>query len=631
MKSKISCFNTALFLKNITMYWPVWASCLVMMLCTIPGKIIYTLYEAKRWYPNGFTNYQSIVLLAKALDISWEIVLVFLAAIVTCMVLFSYLFQAKSANMIHAFPVTRGELYGTNVVTGLLFLLGPQLLSFFIGLFILLGYKVTCVEYFAQFVILLMGMTVLAYAMSVFCAMITGQIFALPVFYLAVNVLYIVVEYCIGFMVEYLGFGLVYNADFDWKNWFSPVVYLLDRVKFYASYRMDENGSVIDGIMCIAGEKLVLGYVGFAILLFVLAFLLYKNRNVECAGDLVAVPVLRPILRWSVGFCAGYVIALIILNIGSLLLYMSRTVVFIILMAAAVLFYIFAQMFISKTFKVFRSIRWWEFLAFIAVTACSFFVLLFCANRMERYVPKEEDIKSVAFEGGTRYTIEGEDMVNVRNWHQQLVNSADDFRSENYWDDYSTRFKIEYELMNGKKITRQYYLPIDERSAGLLEKAYEIEQKPELFVDSFLYGNEPDGMYFDECRIEYRLNNSYYDICLDEEQTHRMEKAVIRDIQAGTLQKYNIWYYEYMDGHSLHQEESKEGICNYLDFIKNYPKGQSESFDTQYYDTTGWNSYNQFYEDDYPKYQTIWFGPDCENVVRLLIEFEIIDSVDDLL
>ena len=45
---------------------------------------------------------------------------------------FSYLYSAKSTNMMHALPVNRLELYVTNYLSGLIFLIVPEIITFFI-------------------------------------------------------------------------------------------------------------------------------------------------------------------------------------------------------------------------------------------------------------------------------------------------------------------------------------------------------------------------------------------------------------------------------------------------------------------------------------------------------------------
>ena len=63
----------------------------------------------------------------------------FLVAIVIAAAVFGYLYQSRSANMIHAFPVTRTELFVTNYLSGLALMAIPQLLAALATNLVILG------------------------------------------------------------------------------------------------------------------------------------------------------------------------------------------------------------------------------------------------------------------------------------------------------------------------------------------------------------------------------------------------------------------------------------------------------------------------------------------------------------
>ena len=108
---------------------------------------------------------------------------------VTGMALFSYLFSAKSANLIHALPVTRKELYFTNVLSGFTFLFIPQLITFMVTVVVCLANGITQVEYVGLWLVSVMGIGFFLFSLVCLCAMFTGQLFALPVYFLVGNFL----------------------------------------------------------------------------------------------------------------------------------------------------------------------------------------------------------------------------------------------------------------------------------------------------------------------------------------------------------------------------------------------------------------------------------------------------------
>lgn len=52
-------------------------------------------------------------------------------------------YKTSCFNMMHALPVSRKELFVTNYLSGLLFLMIPQAISFLISIFVCLGRNIT--------------------------------------------------------------------------------------------------------------------------------------------------------------------------------------------------------------------------------------------------------------------------------------------------------------------------------------------------------------------------------------------------------------------------------------------------------------------------------------------------------
>lgn len=130
MQSGTSCFNKTIFKKNITHFWPIWGIYLVFLLYALPLTLLLSTENpgtgtkvAKQIMEENLARY------ATCLDGALTPMFVFIAATVCAMTVFFYLYQNRSANMIHALPVSRKELYVTNVVSGFLFLIVPQILT----------------------------------------------------------------------------------------------------------------------------------------------------------------------------------------------------------------------------------------------------------------------------------------------------------------------------------------------------------------------------------------------------------------------------------------------------------------------------------------------------------------------
>lgn len=196
MQSGTSCFNKTIFKKNITHFWPIWGIYLVFLLYALPLTLLLSTENpgtgakaAKQIAEDNLARYTTC--LGGALTPMF----VFIAATVCAMTVFFYLYQNRSANMIHALPVSRKELYVTNVVSGFLFLIVPQILTFVITAFVCFARDISRLEYLLYWLLMTMGMSLFAYAGAIVIGMLTGQLLAVPIFYVIANFLYVGIRF----------------------------------------------------------------------------------------------------------------------------------------------------------------------------------------------------------------------------------------------------------------------------------------------------------------------------------------------------------------------------------------------------------------------------------------------------
>ena len=112
MKSKISFFNKTIFLKNVTLSWPIWVVYSLFLLIPMPLSLWLSL--STRNHLNPLTENQMVGEIYYVMEPQYYITVIAITAVVAGMALFSYLYKSQSANMIHSLPVNRTELFGTN-------------------------------------------------------------------------------------------------------------------------------------------------------------------------------------------------------------------------------------------------------------------------------------------------------------------------------------------------------------------------------------------------------------------------------------------------------------------------------------------------------------------------------------
>ena len=159
MKSKTSFFNRTVFKKNVTLYWPIWVCYLLYGMVKVPGQLWSRLQQQ-----TDMTAYARDYALYNSLRLEVDVAAIAIMAVVCGMALFGYLFTQKNAYMIHALPVTRRELYVTNMISGLCFLLIPQALVFLVTVVLCLLKGIASVQFLGLWFLSVMGIAFFLYA-----------------------------------------------------------------------------------------------------------------------------------------------------------------------------------------------------------------------------------------------------------------------------------------------------------------------------------------------------------------------------------------------------------------------------------------------------------------------------------
>lgn len=207
MKSKTSCFNRTIFTKNITMFWPLWVVYLAYLICSEP-LLLWRALTADYYSSTMDATSKAYNIMESAVSIQITAIPTFLFAMAAGLAVFSYLYSSRNANMIHALPVNRKELYITNYLSGLTFLVVPQVVVFVITLLVCLGNQITCIQYLFMGLLASLGVAFFAYSMSVFVAMFTGNIIAMPIFFLVLNYLYVGCLYLVDMIISTVNYGI---------------------------------------------------------------------------------------------------------------------------------------------------------------------------------------------------------------------------------------------------------------------------------------------------------------------------------------------------------------------------------------------------------------------------------------
>lgn len=131
-----------------------------------------------------------------------------------------------------------------------------------------------------------MGIAFFLYATVCFCVMFTGQLFALPVYFLAVN--YVAFAFSSGarYVIGYLGYGLGMNTvpEFLILRILSPMNYLYNNVRFVFRQSYNQETDLMSGVLSYRGLRVLAAYVAAAVVIYLIAYYCYKNAGLKVQG-----------------------------------------------------------------------------------------------------------------------------------------------------------------------------------------------------------------------------------------------------------------------------------------------------------------------------------------------------------
>lgn len=473
MRSVTSYFDRAVFKKTLKRFWPIWAANLVAWLLVFPLNLLARIQNGED------VSYMTARLMR---DTSVFLVIGSIAlAAMTAMAVCSHLYQARSANFFGALPTRREGVFLSVYLAGLCMMLGPNLVIFALMIPVeLLGHALMMTPLLVWLAATCV-MELFFFSFAVFCGMFTGHILALPVFFGVFNAL-AAAAYAVGlFIAREFYYGFAYSEGSLLERivlWLTPA-YQLTQVSCGPADRTLERFEI-------EGGGVLIVYAVAALVFAVAALLLYRRRQMETAGDVVAVPAMRPVFRYGVAVCTGVLFGLAtsaILNLGELGLMASMVI-----WAVAGCFV--AQMLLDKTPKVFRK---WKGSAAIALAFIAAFVVIgFDLTGYETRVPQSGQVASAEvtglrcapYDSGSYWsneTVTDPEMVEtVVQLHRKAVELRDKWALPR-GDYIGWNFEVTYTLQNGKKLARQYTL-YDNRydSNGVIALIQKLVDDPAL-------------------------------------------------------------------------------------------------------------------------------------------------------
>ena len=468
MSSKTSFFNKTVFLKNIRQFWPLWGTYLGILLLTSP-LILYnyynvipdvSVYQLREWVLNSAAN----------LGLAFA----FVFSVCSAVAMFSFLYSIKSAGFYSGLPMRRSGLFFTQFMSGLIWLIGSNLITALMLLLVEASCGKAYFDVTFQWFLIMSGYCLFYYSFAVLCAVLTGHNMVTIPLFIVLNFFVVIVERLVKAIMSLLVFGYDFRGTI--LKFLSPPVYM-QQFGVLSTY---ENGAV-SGVTFSSWGALA-AYAAVGVLFAFAAYMIFKRRHMESAGDVVAVNVLKPVFRVCMGLggalCGGCLLYLLFPNLisGS-----PAAAISVYMLISAFIGFFAAEMLIAKSFKVFRRRRWAELSAIWAV------ILLFTVGMrtdlfgIKSYVPDAESVESVTLVCGDSYVSDNPEVIKgITEIQRAILEYADYYESGHYPlllkekygirynresdDIYGYNVSILYTLNGGRMVARDYriYMCADE-------------------------------------------------------------------------------------------------------------------------------------------------------------------------
>lgn len=549
-KARSGWFSGTLFVKNAKRFWPLW---------TLYGLawfflITVQLLDEVRYF-HGKTYALRFFFLER---MSGTLPLSVVMGLGCAMAVFSYLYSARSAGFYHSLPMRREGLFLTNYLSGASFFLVPTL-----AVALLTGVVecFTCGFELSSLFVWTWNQcfsTLFFYSFAVFCAMFTGHILALPIFYGILNFLVMGMTQMLNevirpFLYGYSGNSLL-NSMGGLVMWLTPYLKMDADVDFIINK---------DGMPIPTGMMTVFLYGLAGVGLALLALEVYRRRQLERAGDVVTVEWVRPVFKYGVAFCSAVAGGLLLYAILYNLLGGGPLTLLCLMLGMGAVGYFVAEMLLQKSFRVFG--KWKGCAVFLCVLAVLGLGLNLDLMGYVHKVPDAGQVYSVSiyvggtspyddFNTGTLLLDDPELIEQVTGVHSAIIADQWDRREEaearadaphpgeeknGYYLEQRgyTGVNICYHMKNGSTLERSYRVPVYEEDLSVpgspTALLYGLIQDPG-YVEAAYFHDLPVQSVLDSVRL-YRYRDGMEEPYATGAAAQAIYDAIRQDMAEGNI------------------------------------------------------------------------------------------------
>ena len=473
MKSRISCFKTALK-KDLTRFAPVWGG---YTLCLLMGLLMILEMTDSLGPAQAFPE---LLQLMPVINLCY--------ALITAQLLFGDLFSSRMCFGLHTLPLRREGWFAAHTAAGILFSLVPTAVMTAVSVPLTLGHTLENGWQMPLWFLLGTNLQYLFFfGVGVLSMLLSANRFGGAILYGVVNFASILLYYVMDTVFIPMLYGFV--SVEDPYVLFSPTVQMVESYYLwveshkigsvrYGTYRLTENWWYL--WTCAGLGAAALGA----------SLLLYRRRDLERAGDLLAVKALEPVFQVVFSIVCATVFHFVaqgMFGYGE-----NFTLLFLGLIAG----WFFGRMLLKRTARVFGLRSWVGLGALTLAVALTLLGTWVDILGLETRIPSMDKIESVTL-SRYRYSDGEQDLVlrsqadieNIRFIHEAALEDRLDgervlyygepvptveLKDEMDWSQVqrNTGMFLTYRLRSGATVTRYYRVWCHEPEGQLLKSYY---------------------------------------------------------------------------------------------------------------------------------------------------------------
>ena len=519
----------------------------------------------------------------------------------------------------HSLPVTRGRQFYAHFFVGVQIFTLVHVAVGAIALLVQAGLGAVYLRGTLEWMAVAELSCLFFFALATLCAMVTGWLLAVPIIYAGVNFLFAAFYLLFSTMADMFYWGMGGTDWPAWLDWLTPSVRMFSIVSDHREVALDDR-HFISRLSSDAWTTLLI-YTAAAVVLVAAAYLFYRLRHSETAGDAIVFGWLRPVVLYVISLAGG-------IGLGLLLWFLidydyeNNSIIALLLcqIFAGLIVYFGVQMLLHKSFKVFNR-RGWLGAALLAVLLIAAgLAVRFDLFGVARYVPRADKVGSASVENYETFRYADgltrpETIEKLTAVHEAILAQGEPTaaeiedavkRAETHPDQvaYMT-LSLKYTLTNGTYV-RRWYSVVVERDTPLYKALNDLYNDPQVRSSSarYIYG---DGE-IDSSRIVSCFFNNWQS---DKESVTLSRAQACQLYEA--LQKYAARKAQESGDILQKANGTQRRTCFYLEFTST-PDPNADN---------GYVNERAYGVDDLPA--------DCTEVLDLLVSFGLAESAEELI